>query len=95
MLSTRFVHCSFHGFGQRAGDRGFCLLFWIRDCGSIAEELLENFAQGLGIVMPRADAEFAAKGADRFNLGFGDARSDWGKFKRAADRRLSASDDFQ
>lgn len=40
------------------------------------EELLENFAQGLGIVMTRADAEFAAKGADRFNLGFADARSD-------------------
>lgn len=50
---TRFDYCCFHGFGQRAGDKDFRLLFWVWDCGSITEELLENFAQGLGIVMPR------------------------------------------
>ena len=58
-----------------AGNEGFRLLFWVRDCGLIVEEPLDNFAQGWGsVVRPRPSAEFVAKGVDRFNLGFDGAR---------------------
>ena len=69
LLSTRFVYRCLHVFGKMARNKGFRPLFWVRDCGSITEEPLEDFVQGLGnVVMLGADAEFVAKGTLRYGF---------------------------
>lgn len=84
-VMSGFVYYCFHGFEQREGDIGFRLLFWVRDCGSIAEELLGNSCARFGDCDATEGRGSRSEGAERFDLDFDGSRRDWGKFKIAAD----------